>query len=182
MREAGNRVGRWWWYVLAIVVTGTASPVPLVAQVDSAATVVYLVRHAEKADDDPTDPTLTREGEARALELVRLLGDAGVTHVYSTPYRRTESTVIPLAETFGLEVTSYEPGDPGFLETLRTTPGRIVVSGHSNTTPGLVEALGGDPVRPIPEWEYDRIYVVVLGPDGTVTSTLLRYGAPSTGG
>jgi broad specificity phosphatase PhoE len=160
-----------------------AVPAAVSAQEVAEATVVYLVRHAEKADDDPNDPTLAPEGEARAAELIRVLGDAGVTHLWSTPYRRTEATVAPLARALGLEVMSYRPGDTAFVETLRSTPGgRIVVSAHSNTTPGLVEALGGDPVSEIPEWEYDRLYVVVLAADGSVTSTLLRYGEPSSGG
>lgn len=159
-----------------------APPVAAVAQAEAEATVVYLVRHAEKADDDPNDPTLTAEGEARAIELVRVLADAGITHLWSTPYRRTESTIAPLAEALGLEVMTYRPGDPAFIETLRSTPGRIVVSAHSNTTPALVEALGGDPVSEIPDWEYDRLYVVVVARDGSVTSTLLRYGAASAGG
>ena len=55
---------------------------------------------------------------------------------------------------------------------------RILVAGHSNTTPKLVELLGGNPGPPIDEkTEYDRLYVVVLGADGAVTTTLLRYGA-----
>jgi hypothetical protein len=51
------------------------------------------------------------------------------------------------------------------------------VVGHSDTTPELVGLLGGDPGAPIDEpTEYDRLYVVTLGPDGTVTTVLLRYG------
>ena len=181
MREARG----WFIGVAGLVLTlggGVVSSPALAAQEREAATIVYLVRHAEKADDDPTDPSLTPEGRARADELVRVLSDAGITHVYSTPYRRTRSTVAPLAEALGLEVRSYDPRDPDFLELLRTTRGRIVVSGHSNTTPEMVRALGGDPVAEIPDWEYDRLYLVVLGSDGTVTSTLLRYGDPSIGG
>jgi hypothetical protein len=54
--------------------------------------------------------------------------------------------------------------------------------GHSNTTPALVDALGGASVSPVEEDEYDRLYVVVLGPGETVTSSLLRFGAESGGG
>jgi hypothetical protein len=37
--------------------------------------------------------------------------------------------------------------------------------------------LGGEPGPAVDErGEYDRLYVVTVGPDGTVTTTLLRYG------
>ena len=55
--------------------------------------------------------------------------------------------------------------------------GAYVVAGHSNTTPQLVAALGGEPGEPINEsYEFDRLYQVVIGKDGSVTTTLLRYG------
>ena len=79
---------------------------------------------------------------------------------------------------------SYDPRDQAAMEAFLSrirSPGRHVVVGHSNTTPALVERLGGDALSPIEELEYDRIYVVVLGPDGTVTSSLLRFGAPPSG-
>ena len=69
-----------------------------------------------------------------------------------------------------------EPGDlEDFAGHLKMMSGRIVVSGHSNTTPGLVRALGGDPGEPINESEYDRLYVLVLLPGGGVETVLIRY-------
>jgi len=42
--------------------------------------------------------------------------------------------------------------------------------------PGSVILLGGDPGPPIDEEsEYDRLYVVTIGPDGTVVTVPLRY-------
>ena len=59
----------------------------------------------------------------------------------------------------------------------RGTPGRYLVVGHSNTTPDLVNRLGGDPGATIDEEsEFDRLYVLVLHPDGSVVTVLLRYG------
>ena len=52
-----------------------------------------------------------------------------------------------------------------------------MVLGHSNTTPQLAEALGGDPSTPIEEMEYDRLYVLTLTSTGTST-VLLRFGNP----
>jgi broad specificity phosphatase PhoE len=141
-------------------------------------TVVYLVRHAEKADDS-RDPPLSAAGTSRADLLSGMLGDAGVTRIMSSDYDRTRSTAAPLAERLGLDVEIYDASALSDLVTLiRSTPGRYVVTGHSNTTPALVELLGGVPGEPIRETdEYDRLYVLTLTPDQTTTA-LLRYGAP----
>jgi broad specificity phosphatase PhoE len=171
-------------FATVLVVAIAAAPTPTAAVQERAqATTIFLVRHAERADDDPQDPGLTEAGIERADELARILGDAGLTAVYSTPFRRTMATAKPVAEKAGVEIDTYDPRDPtamqAFVERLRTGSGRVLVSGHSNTTPALVQALGGDPVSAMPETEYDRLYVVTIGPDGTVSSVMLRYGRPS---
>ena len=61
---------------------------------------------------------------------------------------------------------------------MSTSGGRVLITGHSNTTPALVDFLGGDSVSAIHEAEYDRLYIVVIGPGRVATSVLLRFGAP----
>jgi len=144
--------------------------------------VVYLVRHAERAEDGTDDPPISEEGRARAQLLAEMLRDAGVTHVHSTDYERTRSTARPLAADAGLDVTFYDPRDlTAFAEALLAAPGRHLVVGHSNTTPGLVEALGGDPGDPIEESEYDRLYIVTARAGVPASTVLLRFGAPFEG-
>jgi len=152
--------------------------VPSRAYAQEPEVVVYLVRHAERAEDGTDDPPISRAGQQRADLLSTLLSDAGITHVYSTDYKRTRATGRPLAERSGLTMASYDPRDlTGFAATLGAAPGRHLVVGHSNTTPDLVAALGGDPHGPIQEFEYDRLYVLVIrGND--VSTVLLRFGAP----
>src|SRR5690348_2764504 len=70
----------------------------------SLATVI-LVRHGEKATDDPRDPSLSPAGEARARALAAMLAKAGVTHLFATQYRRTQATISPLASATGLTPT-----------------------------------------------------------------------------
>lgn len=149
-------------------------------------TVVYLVRHAEATlppyADDPPDPHLGEPGRARANALADLLVAERIDHLFSTDYRRTQETAAPLAERLGLQVEPYDPRAlDAFAARLRGTGGRHVVVGHSNTTPRLVSALGGDPGEPIDEQrEFDRLYVVVIDAAGAVTTLHLRYGDPST--
>lgn len=152
-------------------------------EADGAALVVFLVRHAEKADSS-ADPPLTEAGHERAQRLARILRDAGIEHVHSSDYIRTRDTAAPLATHAGLAVASYDPGDlPAMAERLKAAGGRHLVVGHSNTTPPLVGLLGGEPGADIEEkHEYDRLYVVTVGKDGAVSTVLLRYGNPSPEG
>ena len=164
-----------------LLLLGVASCAPVQAQ-QPAETVVFLVRHAEKASDDPRDPSLTAEGQTRAQLLAAMLAQTNIDHIYSTDYKRTQQTVAPLSEKLGVEIESYDPRDlEGFAEALRQQPGRLLISGHSNTTPQLVAALGGEPGEPIvEETEYDRLYILTIASDGSVSTVLLRFGAPGS--
>ena len=139
-------------------------------------TVIYLVRHAEKQTGD--DPALTDEGQARAEELALTLKNAGITRIYSTDTARTRQTAAPLAATLNLPVEIYDASDlPAFASELTTQTGTILVVGHSNTTPPLVEQLGGDPGTEINEaGEFDRLYVLHVRGE-TVRTELRRYGS-----
>jgi 2,3-bisphosphoglycerate-dependent phosphoglycerate mutase len=154
------------------------APLPL----RSRASAILLVRHAERAAEPADDPGLTSTGAERAQALARLLGDAPIHRVYSTRTRRTLETADPLAQALGLEVEFYDSGDLGGLaRELLAQPGTHLVVGHSNTTPDLAVALGGEARGTIVEaWEYDRLYVLTPGADGSMGTLLLRYGPAVT--
>lgn len=155
------------------------SPATSDQEKESQTVVVYLVRHAEKSDDGTDDPPLSVAGRIRAEELRALLADGELTQIHTTDLKRTRETVRHIAEDAGLDLQLYDPRNlENFAETLRATPGQHLVSGHSNTTPALVAALGGDPDRPIDELEYDRLYIVVIQPGQPTVTTLLRFGEP----
>lgn len=142
-------------------------------------TVIYLVRHAEKVDDS-ADPELSAPGQVRAAELARVLRDAGVTRVYSTDLKRTRATARPTADERKLPILPYDPRAlQPFADTVRTMGGRLLMVGHSNTTPALVRALGGDPGPPIGDGEYDRLYVLTVSPGQPVITIVLRFGGAS---
>lgn len=166
-----------------LILVGACSKVPdatLASDPSEAATIIYLVRHAEKVKDGSRDPLLSPAGVVRAQVLANRLAAEGVTAIHSTNYIRTRDTVTPLATRLGLEVQLYNPGGlSDFAQTLRMAGGRQLVSGHSNTTPVLVELLGGAAGDPIEEaGEYDRLYVITIAADGTTRSEIQRYGAP----
>ena len=154
------------------------------AAADPVTTVIYLMRHAETLlpppEDAPRDPPLNIMGQERADALARLLSSEPITQIFSTELRRTQETAAPLAARLGIAVAPYDPSDlETFAGVLKAASGRVVVSGHSNTTPVLVGFLGGEPGEPIDESvEYDRLYTVIVRNGEVVTTLLQRYGDP----
>lgn len=136
---------------------------------ERATTVVYLTRHAEKAAGE--DPGLLPAGEARAARLARRLQDENLTAVYATGYRRTQATAAPAAKAAGLTVREYEAGGAAAAQTkawlTRHRGGTILVVGHSNTVPDLLNALvGRRRYGNIDEAEYGRLFRVTVPAKG----------------
>ena len=143
-------------------------------------TTYYLFRHGETvqpASQDTPDPVLDERGVERAKTLADMLADSAITHIFTSDFNRTRMTVEPLSERSGLTIESYNPYDlEQFAETLRFMDGKIVISGHSNTTPALVRLLGMDPGDPIDEKvEYNRFYSVYRSTSGGVTGNMTRF-------
>jgi len=146
-----------------------------------AMTTIYVVRHAEKLTTDHDTP-LSPLGEARAKDLAEKLADAGVQRVYATTLQRTQQTVGPLAEARGLGIITMEPtAVDSLVHRIKTTDRGMVVLvvGHNNTVPAIVQGLSGQAVDPIPENVFDRLYRVELPEDGAAVVTLLSYGTPT---
>ena len=140
--------------------------------------VVFLVRHAEKVDNSETSE-LSTAGNTRSAALATTLHDAGIKYVHSTDFIRTRKTVSPVATKLGVKIELYDAGElPAFVEQLKSQGGRHLVVGHSNTTPKLVELLGGEPGAKIQEMEYDRLYIVTIDKDGVANTVLIRFGDP----
>lgn len=141
--------------------------------------LVFLVRHAEKVDAS-RDPKLSAAGSERAEELARVLRDANIKHVHSSDFIRTRDTAAPIAARLDLKVELYDPHDlPSLVRKLRQAGGRHLIVGHSTSTPGAVELLGGKPGTDINEaGEFDRLYIVTADASGEVSTVLMRYGKP----
>ncbi len=140
-----------------------------------------VVRHAEKATDDPEDPGLTAAGRARATALAERLRHAPLVAAYATEFRRTQQTAQPSAALHGLRVKAYFARGPAaeiaaqWRQAHRS--GTVLVVGHSNTVPDLVAALCACTAAPMDETEYDRISIVRFAADGRASLDVQRYGA-----
>lgn len=153
------------------------------APASGGATTIVLVRHGERLTDDPRDPGLSPAGEARAQALADALQGAQVSAVYATELKRTQATAEPVAKRFQLGVQVSPSGRPaGELaqEILRRHAGEtVVVVGHSNTIPGIVQALSGQPAGTIQDHEFHHLFVVVVPPAGPARVIQARYGQPT---
>ncbi|OEK00803.1 hypothetical protein BFP97_04450 [Roseivirga sp. 4D4] len=161
---------------IALLLFISALAINVNAQTD--VTTFILVRHAEKSKDDPRDPSLSEEGIKRAESLNKILMQADIAALYSTPYKRTKSTVQPIADAKGLEINIYDPRSADFLkDIMEKHKGKtVVISGHSNTTPLVANLLtGSDQFKQLSEDDYSKIYMVSVSEIGKGTATILTY-------
>jgi broad specificity phosphatase PhoE len=141
----------------------------------TAAPVVFIVRHAEKASTGGKDPDLSVEGQKRADALAHILKDSQIASVFVTELKRTQETAAPTARAAHVTPTVIQANDIGALvEKLRAVNGNSLVVGHGNTIPNLLKALGITTPVSIPEDDYTEIFVVLFGD----TPQLLRLHYP----
>lgn len=141
----------------------------------SSVTIVYIVRHAEKVDEN-TD-ALSPPGKARAKTLQWMLRDVSFDTIYSTNTKRTKSTVKPIAASCGVNITAYSPRSGSLAKTIKqkSSDKTVLVSGHSNTVPPLLGELGVKIDEKILAG-YDDLFIVFIVRDsqGEIVSTSLQ--------
>ena len=173
-----------------ILVCALGLTMPAFGQSTEAPTVVMVFRHAEPVmpamgqERDP-NPSLNEAGQQRAEALIETVAEAGVTAIYSSQLKRTQETVAPLAAHLGLDVTTVEISRdnlatyPRLLAETILAEHRgetVVVVNHSNTTPLIVEALGGVPVAEITEDEFYHFLIVIIPASGPIRTIRAQYG------
>ena len=123
---------------------------------------IVLVRHAEKADNS-ADPELSAEGKERALRLVKKVNKYRPKEIYATNFKRTRDTVQPLAAKRGVQIQTYDPREQKALadKIIASPHKRVLVSGHSNTVPGLANLIGKKELfKNLDDSEYGAIWVI----------------------
>jgi broad specificity phosphatase PhoE len=143
------------------------------------AATIILVRHAERMSGMSAEALLTPAGEERARQLSQVLKDANVQRIYVTEVRRTQQTAEPVAVRLHLKPIVIAKEDIDALLTQLRKAGddeTVLVVGHADTLPLIVQRLGGGSVAPFPDTEYDRLIVLVTGTGGKARVVTLRYG------
>jgi broad specificity phosphatase PhoE len=147
-------------------------------------TTVVVIRHAEKQVGAIPDAPLSPPGEVRAARLAQMFGDSAefgrVQRVYVTDTRRTQQTAAGVAQRLGLTPVIVEArsssADLARRVLRENRGGRALVVGHSNTVPEIVAALSGhDDVPPMPDDEFDSLYVIAVPTIGRASVLRLKY-------
>ena len=128
--------------------------------------VYYFIRHAEKDRSDSTNknPSLTIQGLERANKWALFFKDKNIAAVYSTNYKRTQQTALPIAKEQNLEIINYTAKELISEKFITNNKGKnIVIVGHSNTTPELVNSLLGEKkYEDIADSENNNVFIVTL--------------------
>ncbi|HEX9565646.1 MAG TPA: histidine phosphatase family protein [Gemmatimonadaceae bacterium] len=165
--------------LVGFVTLGAAAPSARVAP----ATVVLLVRHAEKAPG-AGDVPLSDVGRVRAQVLAQVGQRAGAGAIITTQFARTRETASTLASEAGIvpDVVAAQSDVARHAADVATAVRRhtgkvVLVVGHSNTIPSIVSALGGTKYPDLCDAEYDALFTVVLDDEGAARTIRSRYGA-----
>ena len=131
--------------------------------------VIFLVRHAERAAISgrvPSDTGLSREGKARAQSLASALKDAKIAAIYTTEFKRTQESAAPVAASSGIRPEVVSAGDlRPLIAKIKGAHGNVLVVGHSNTLPQIINALGVFDRIAITESDYDNLFLVLWEPE-----------------
>jgi broad specificity phosphatase PhoE len=141
-------------------------------------TTFILIRHAEKVKDGTQDPELSAEGKQRAEALAKMLERNGIASVYSTNFKRTQQTVLPIAQAKGITVQTYQQTDKTWLQNIaKENVGKIVlIVGHSNTIPEMANTLlGEEKFEQYPDTLYDQMLVIQYSVTTKPSVLVLRY-------
>lgn len=136
---------------------------PMLAQAEPE--LIILVRHAEKALDNPADPGLSEAGQARAQALALALQNAAVSSIYTTQFKRTRETAQPLAQARGItpQALSAKRGAEHIKEVadaVRASSGTVLVVGHGNTVPAIATALGAPVMKEFCESSFSHMLIL----------------------
>jgi phosphohistidine phosphatase SixA len=168
-----------------LLLAALALPTVLSGQQAAGEKLVFIVRHAEKANATEQDPSLSESGRARAVALAAVLRDAGVTDVLVTPRKRTHETavVVTQARQLTAHVVPFGASTPEHVAAVaaavRSAKGNaVLVVGHSNTVTHIVAALGGPRLPELCDAEYANLFIVRLPARGAPTFVRAHFGVP----
>lgn len=137
-------------------------------------TTVIVVRHAEKAGNSE-NPNLTELGEKRAETLAHMLSQSGVSAVFSTKALRTMETANNYANTKGIDIENYDSETEVCNKIKSEHAGeKVLVVGHSNTIPRILEACGVKSAPLIGD-EYNNLFVMTIPITGSSSLIHLKY-------
>jgi broad specificity phosphatase PhoE len=157
--------------------TAAALLLIVVSRAVAAQDAIFLVRHAERQNQSSDSP-LSPAGRERAKRLAAILKETGVTKIFTTDLQRTIQTAAPLGAALHITPAALPAADvDGLFARLRSSApaDRVLVVGHSNTLPELLQKLGVPTTVTIADTEFDNLFVVVPRTGSTPSLVRLKY-------
>lgn len=146
---------------------------------DTISAVYFLIRHAEK-DTTREELPLSVEGLERAHRLADIFRSSRLDAIYTTLMSRSIQTIDSVAQMKALPYKPYltQNMKERFSEMMkRPDETRVLIVGHSNTTPAICNFLAEREVfnRAFEEDEYDNFIVLLRGKGGSSIVYKLKY-------
>jgi len=144
-----------------------------------AAADIFIVRHVEKKNPKDDQSLLSPAGFKRAEDLRRVFSSVDLKAVYRTEYGRTAQTGAPTAAAHKLAAIETKSDDvKGLAKLLRARPANedVLVVGHSDTIPDLLNELGVSTRAAIAPGDYDNLFIVARREGGEPAFHWLHYG------
>jgi broad specificity phosphatase PhoE len=142
--------------LLPLIVWGCAYMEPL-----QPAATFYVMRHLNTPEGVP-DPDLTAEGQRQAERLANWFpGMEPPATIFVSTTKRAQQTVAPLAARLGVTPKLYDPADmPGLIAEVQKEPPPVLIVGHSNTVPDIIQALGGARPGPLVHEDFGDVWTI----------------------
>ena len=137
-------------------------------------TTYYFIRHAEKVDNSQ-NPDLSETGLERANLWNTIFSEVRFDEIYSTDYKRTIQTATPTAIAKNIQIKLYNPKTIAIDSFKKETLGKkVLIVGHSNTTPNLVNQFINQKIyADIEDTTFGNLYIVTIN-GTTITHQLLK--------
>ncbi len=134
---------------------------------------IYVMRHLH-TPAGVSDPDLTAEGMKYALAVSHWFQRDPPDLIYVNSTKRAQQTAAPLAERLKLTPKIYDPRDtPGLVAAVLSETGTVLIVGHSNTVPDIIEKLGGKRPPDLTHEDFGDIWYIA-GPDRTTRQVHIR--------
>ncbi len=128
---------------------------------------IYIMRHLN-TPAGATDPDLTSDGQRNAVLLVNWFKRDRPAVIYVSRTKRAQQTAAPLARSLNITPKIYNPVDTASLVAALSGETRtVLVVGHSNTVPDIIERLGGQRPAPLVHEDFGDIWKI----DGRTRAT-----------
>ncbi len=140
-----------------------AALIPLPALAAQEQPTIHVVRHFDTPKGEK-DPDLLPQGTARAEALARWFRGKRLCAILVTQYKRTRQTAAATAAGRSIAIQSYDAADTaGAVARAKASACPVLIVGHSNTVPDIVEKLGGTRPADLKHEDFGDVWTVAEG-------------------